>query len=125
MFGEAVGDKISHKVSSHLIKFGKNRQFLKILVLMNNLSLCNLPRKKISGERWRKGGKKSVTDFQFTVNLREMDLRQTERNFTRSSYTCLKRLRNKWRVYCLNQNNPFKTAIFILNVPRPLIKTSN
>ena len=34
MFGEAVGVKISHKVSSHLIKFGKNRQFLKILVLI-------------------------------------------------------------------------------------------
>ena len=90
MFGEAVGVKISHKVSSHLIKFGKNRQFLKILVLMNNLPSSNLPRKKISGERWRKEAKKFVTDFQFTVNLREMDLRQTERKFTRPSYTCLK-----------------------------------
>ena len=46
----------------------------------------SLPRKKISGERWRVGGKKS----RFTVNLREMYLRQTERNFTRPSYTCLK-----------------------------------
>ena len=90
MFREAVDVKISHKVSSHLIMFVKNRQFLKILVLMNNLLSSNLPRKKLSGERGREGGKKSVTDFQFTLNLREMDLRQTERNFIRPSYTCLK-----------------------------------
>ena len=92
MFGEAVGVKISHKVSFHLIKFCKNRQFLKILVLMNNLLSSNLPRKKMSGKRWREGGKKYVTDVQFPVNLREMDFRQTERNFTRPSYTCLKYL---------------------------------
>ena len=85
MFGEAVGVKISHKVLSHLIKFVKNRQLLKILVLMNNLSLSNLPRKKIIGERWRDGEKKSVTDVQFTVNLREMDFRKTVRNLTRPS----------------------------------------
>ena len=47
----------------------------------------------ISGERWREGGKKPVTDFQFPVNLREMDFRQTERNFTRPARTCLKWLR--------------------------------
>ena len=85
MFGEAVGVKISHKVLSHLIKFVKNRLLLKILVLMNNLSLSNLPRKKIIGERWRDGEKKSVTDVQFTVNLREMDFRKTVRNLTRPS----------------------------------------
>ena len=79
MFGEAVGVKISYKVLSHLIKFVKNRQLLKILVLMNNLSLSNLPRKKKIGERWRDGEKKSVTDVQFTVNLREMDFRKTEK----------------------------------------------
>ena len=52
---------------------------------MNNLSLSNLPRKKIIGERWRDGEKKSVTDVQFTVNLREMDFRKTVRNLTRPS----------------------------------------
>ena len=65
---------------------------------------------KISGERWRAGGKKSVTDFRLTVNMREMDFRQIERKFTRPAYT-----------YRLNQNNPFKTAIFLLKVPRLLI----
>ena len=44
----------------------------------------------MSGERWREGGKKYVTDVQFLVNLREMDFRQTEINFTSPSYTCLK-----------------------------------
>ena len=110
--------------SKFLIKFHPTlssfvkRQFLKIFVLMNNLSSSNLPRKKMSGERWREGGKKYVTDVQFTVNLRETDFRQTERNFTRPSYTCLKYLYVEWRVYRLNQNNPFKTAIFLLHVPR-------
>ena len=65
---------------------------------MNNLSSSNLPRKKMSGERWR-GGKKYVTDVQFPVNLREMDFRQTERNFTRPSYTCLKYLYVKRGVF--------------------------
>ena len=46
----------------------------------------------MSGERWREGGKKYVTDVQFPVNLRETNFRQTERNFTRPSYTCLKYL---------------------------------
>ena len=31
-----------------------------------------------------------VADFRFTVNLREMDFRQTERNFIRPAHTCLK-----------------------------------
>ena len=39
---------------------------------MNNLLSTILPRKKISGEGRRAGGNKSITDFRFTVNLREM-----------------------------------------------------
>ena len=89
---------------------------------MNYLSSTNLPTKKISGERWREGGKKSVTDFQFTVNLLEMDFRQAERNFTGLACTCLKWLRVMSGVFTtLNQNNPFKTSIFLLEFPRLLI----
>ena len=39
---------------------------------------------------WHAGGEKSVTDIRLFVNLREMDFRKTERNFTRPTYTCLK-----------------------------------
>ena len=82
--------KLPHTISSQLIKFSRNRQFLKILVLNEQSFINYLPRKKISGERRRVGGKKSVTDFRFTVDLREMYFRQTERNFTGPYYTCLK-----------------------------------
>ena len=53
--------KLPHTISSQFIKFSKNRQFLKILVLNEQSFINILPRKKISGERQRAGGKKSVT----------------------------------------------------------------
>ena len=95
---KSLGLKCSGRLwaSKFLIKF---HPILSSFVKMNNLSSSNLPRKKMSGKRWREGGKKYVTDVQFLVNLREMDFRQTERNFTRPCYTYLKYLYVKSSVF--------------------------